>query len=186
VPPPAAPRGVPAPSAPPPAAAPSAPATPPSLARAPAPAPVHASGSATGNDPVTRARAAADTGDWGTVLRIWEEAGNSRDASLLADLSPHAERAHLWCLRQVDDAENAAQDRRYDDAMRSLELVRRSLDGTTCPIAVDAERGERAIERLMAIERGSPDQADAPEVLRRRAYQEFRGSRWAPLFRSRS
>ena len=182
----------------PPAAAPSVPVAPPARAQAPSlaqtpslpqsqgPGSVRASGSATGNDPVTRARVAADSGDWGAVLRLWEETGNSRNATLLADLSPYAERAHLWCLRQVDDAEQAARDRRYDDAMRSLDLVQRSLEGTTCPIAVDAERGERAIERLMAIERGSPDQADAPEVLRRRAYQEFRGSRWAPLFRSRS
>jgi hypothetical protein len=181
-----APRVAPSPVAPPAPAPKAAPVPPPAIAQAPRANPVGASGSATGNDVRSRARAASETGDWGTDLRLWEEAGDGRDAGLLADLSPYAERAHLWCLRQVDDAERAAQARRYEDARRSLELVRRCCEGTSCPIAVDAERGERAVERLMAIEQGSPDQADAPEMLRRRSYQEFRGSRWAPLFRSRS
>jgi hypothetical protein len=142
------------------------------------------SGSASGKDLVTRARTCATGGDWGGVLHCYDEAGDGRDPAALAAIAPLAERAHLWALRQIDDAEKAARSRDYPDAMRCLSLIQRSLEGTSCPVAVDAERGQRAVERLMAIEQGSPDRSDAPEALRRRSYQEFRGSRWAPLFRS--
>ena len=84
------------------------------------------------------------------------------------------------------EAEAAARARRFPEAIRTLSVVQSELHDTQCPALTDAERGERAVRCLIAIERGSPDSTGTPEELRKQAYADFRGTRWAALFRSRA
>jgi len=132
------------------------------------------------------ARAAAAGGHWGEVLQLASASRSSLSAADAAEMATLEQGACQWTLDSMASAEEAARERRYKDAERSLEIVRRELSDTTSPAWNDAQRGMVAIQRLVSIEQGSPDSADSPETQRKRAYSEFRGSRWAPLFRSRS
>lgn len=139
-----------------------------------------------GSTPVlARARTAAADQAWGDLVRLGETLPATDTGSDAYEVRMLVQSAYTWTLDSLSTAQTAAAERRYDDALRTLEVVRRELDGTTCPAVRDAERGRRAVERLRDIERGSPDQADAPEADRRVAYAEFRGSRWACLFRKK-
>ena len=120
------------------------------------------------------------------MLQLADAPGVALPATDAAALKALSADAYQWILDSMASAEQAARQHRYPDALRTLGIVRRELSDTTCPAWNDAQRGTVAIERLVAIEQGSPDAADASETERKRAYSEFRGSRWAPLFRSRS
>jgi hypothetical protein len=84
----------------------------------------------------------------------------------------------------MGDAERFAGEQHPDAALRALELVSRELTGTIHPASVDAVRGQDAMRVLQQIEGASANAATA-DMLRKDAYARFRGSRWAPLFRSR-
>ncbi len=153
----------------------SRPATP-SLASAPALKPLPT---------MDRARRAAADGRWGEVLRIADEAPRLPTAEK-AELDGYVRSANEWVQTSLASAVASAKERQFTSARRTLTVLTAQLDGTTCPGLIDAERGSRAVERLSAVEQGSPDQFDAPEQIRKQAYSEFRGTRWAPLFRGRS
>jgi hypothetical protein len=78
--------------------------------------------------------------------------------------------------REHGRAEAAARARRFPEAIRTLSVVQSELHDTQCPALTDAERGERAVRCLIAIERGSPDSTGTPEELRKQAYADFRGT----------
>lgn len=134
--------------------------------------------------PMPRARAAAGEGRWGDVLKVNDESPRLSSAER-SELDSLVRRANDWVLGSFEAVLASAKDRRYPDAKRTLTVLTTQLDGTTCPGLIDAERGVRAVDRLSAIEQGAPDQVDAPEQLRKASYAEFRGTRWASLFRSR-
>lgn len=147
---------------------------------APSPKPTTPARAAT---PIERARAAAVREQWGEVLRIAEEA---RDPSIPdgAEMAALVDRANQWVARTMNDAERYAGDQRPDAALRLLEALARELAGTIHPASVDAVRGQEAMKVLQQIAGASANAATA-DMLRRDAYARFRGSRWAPLFRSR-
>ncbi|MFO0931935.1 MAG: hypothetical protein U1E39_04415 [Planctomycetota bacterium] len=162
-----------------------APATPkpaPFVAPAPAPAP-KSPAAVRAATPIERARAAAVREQWGEVLRIAEDA---REPSVPdgAEMSALVDRANQWVARTMNDAERYAGDQRPDAALRLLEALARELAGTIHPASVDAVRGQEAMKVLQQIAGASANAATA-DMLRRDAYARFRGSRWAPLFRSR-
>ncbi len=133
---------------------------------------------------LSRVRAAAATARYGEVIRLGETERPSPGER--AEFDALVQRAHTWVLSSMAEAEAAARARRLPEAMRTLAVVRSELHHTQCPALTDAERGERAVRCLIAIERGSPDSKGTPEELRKQAYADFRGTRWAALFRSRA
>ena len=132
---------------------------------------------------IERARAAAVREQWGEVLRIAEDV---REPSVPdgAEMAALVDRANQWVARTMGDAEKYAADQRPDAALRLLEALSRELAGTIHPASVDAVRGQEAMKVLQQIANSSANAATA-DMLRRDAYARFRGSRWAPLFRSR-
>ncbi len=204
VPPPPAPRALPPPASPVAPARPTTPMLPAPRPIAPAPGPVAGPVMPTpaptaqpvappppkpvigmAGAPMERARHAAAEGRWGDVLKVNDESPRLSVAEK-AEFDALLRRANNWVLGSFDSAMSSARARRYPDAKRTLAVLSTQLTGTTCPGLIDAERGMRAIDRLSAIEQGTPEQADAPEQLRKVAYADFRGSRWASLFRGRS
>jgi len=167
---------------PPVAPAPSATTKSPAIADRAAPAPVPAPAPAPA-DPMTTARAAAADGRWGDVLRV-ADASPRLTAAERGELDALVRRANEWAVEKLDATIALASDKQFADARRTLTLVSTQLSGTTNPNLIDAERGRRAVDALSAIEQGSPDRADAPEQLRKKAYSEFRGSRWASMFKA--
>ncbi len=147
---------------------------------APLPPPAKAPRFAT---PIELARAAAVREQWGDVLRIADDARglSGPDGAEMAALE---DRAHQWVGRTLNDAERFAGDRHPDAALRALDGLSRALAGTVHPASVDAVRGQDAMRVLMQLERASANDPTA-DMLRKDAYARFRGSRWAPLFRSR-
>jgi len=133
---------------------------------------------------LARVRAAAVAARYGEVIRLGET--ERPPAGDRAEFDAIVQRAHTWVLASMAEAEAAARARRFPEAMRTLAVVRAELHATQCPALTDAERGERAVRCLIAIERGSPDSKGTPEELRKQAYADFRGTRWAALFRSRA
>jgi len=132
-----------------------------------------------------RVRRAADDGRWGEVLKI-ADAAPKVTTSEKAELDGYVRRANEWVQTSLASVVTSAKEREYTSARRTLTVLATQLDGTTCAGLIDAERGSRAVDRLSAVEQGSPDQLDAPEQIRMQAYAEFRGTRWATLFRGRS
>jgi hypothetical protein len=132
---------------------------------------------------LAEARSAAGADAWGRVLKAADAAEKlARDESTV-EISLLAQRAVRWSLETLQGASEAAREHRWAQALTSLATVRREMAGRAQEI--DAERGERAIERLLAMGRGSPDAAVDPadvEQERRIAYAEFRGTRWSALF----
>jgi hypothetical protein len=123
-----------------------------------------------------QARVAASAQSWGEVMRVSDAAvGLPRDGDVI-EIELLARRAATWSLERLQGAADAARERRFAAAIDSLGNVRREMAGRVQEI--DAVRGERAVERLAAIDRGGAD-ADA---IRRKAYADFRGTRWASLF----
>ncbi len=155
------------PSAPAPVAAPRAPIAPPNPATL-----------------LSRVRSAAAGARYGEVIRIGETETPSRADR--AEFDALVQRALDWVLASMAEAEAAARARRFPEAIRTLSVVQSESHDTQCPALTDAERGERAVRCLIAIERGSPDSTGTPEELRKQAYADFRGTRWAALFRSRA
>jgi len=133
--------------------------------------------------PIERARAAAVREQWGEVLRMDEDA-HGLTGSDGAEMAALADRANQWVARTMNDAERFAGDRHPDAALRALDGLSLALAGTIHPASVDAVRGQDAMRVLQQIERASPNDPTA-DMLRKDAYARFRGSRWAPLFRSR-
>lgn len=131
-----------------------------------------------------RARRAAADGRWGEVLKL-ADASPSLTAAERVELDGYVRRANEWVQQSLASVVVSARERQFTSARRTLSVLTTQLDGTTCAGLIDAERGSRAVERLSAVEQGSPDQLDAPEQIRKQAYAEFRGTRWAPLFRGR-
>ena len=130
-----------------------------------------------------RARSASVREAWGDVLRAAEAPGvPPSDAVELAQL---AERARAWVSRTMADAERAATERRLEEALRLLERVRRETEGTSLPAGIDAERGLRAVRALATMDAEAAKGSPTAETLRRQSYADFRGSRWAALFRAR-
>jgi hypothetical protein len=154
-----------------------APAAPPAFVRAPQPVALRREPT-----PIERARVAAASGEWGEVLRIHEGPGRFVDAAETAEMANLVDRANQWIARSMSEAEKAAAERQADDALEILDRVGRELLGTTHPASIDAERGEDAVRSLVAVEESEGSAADS---MRKDAYSRFRGSRWAPLFRSR-
>jgi hypothetical protein len=143
---------------------------------------------------IERARAAAVREAWGEVLRINEGPGRGLPPTEAVELAKLVDRANQWVARSLGDAERYAGERHPADAARVLDQVARELEGTMHPATVDAARGQDAMRVLTMIEKGAADGARAAaatdggpsaDTLRRDAYSRFRGSRWAPLFRSR-
>lgn len=153
----------------------------PQVAPEPAPAPKAAPRPAT---PIERARAAAVREQWGEVLRIDEDARRELSPTDAAEMAALVDRANQWVGRTMNDAERYAGDQRPDVALRLLDGLARELAGTVHPASVDAVRGQEAMRVLQQIAGASANAATA-DMLRRDAYARFRGSRWAPLFRSR-
>lgn len=163
---------------------PSMPSTPRPVAATPAPSPRAPLAPPSPGTLMSRLRAAAAGARYGEVIRIGEtETPSPADR---AEFEGLVQRAQTWVLTSMAEAEAAARARRFPEAIRTLSVVRTELRDTQCPALTDAERGERAVRCLIAIERGSPDSAGTPEELRRQAYADFRGTRWAALFRSRA
>ena len=135
--------------------------------------------------PMPRARAAAVEGRWGDVLKVNDEP-LPLSSTERSELDALVRRAKDWVSGSFEAVLTSARARKYLDAKRTLTVLTTQLDGTTCPGLIDAERGVRAVDRLSAIDQGAPEQSDAPEQLRKSAYAEFRGTRWAPLFRGRA
>ncbi len=133
---------------------------------------------------LSRMRTAAATAQYGEVIRLAET--ESPSPAERPEYESLRQRAEGWVLKSMADAEAAARGRRFSEAMRTLTVLRAELSRTQCPALTDAERGERAIQCLVEIERGSPDSKGTPEEIRKQAYAEFRGTRWAALFRSRA
>jgi hypothetical protein len=127
-----------------------------------------------------RARAAAAARAWGELARLGDAAADLPRGPERSEVEALAQRAHAWTLDTMSAAVAAAEEGRPGEALRLLEQVRREMGDR--PVARDVERGVLAIERLARIQ-GSPDGGDEPETLRRQAYADFRGSRWAALFR---
>lgn len=134
--------------------------------------------------PIERARAAAVREQWGEVLRIDEDARRELSPADAAEMAALVDRANQWVGRTMNDAERYAGDQRPDVALRLLDGLARELAGTVHPASVDAVRGQEAMRVLQQIAGASANAATA-DMLRRDAYARFRGSRWAPLFRSR-
>jgi hypothetical protein len=133
--------------------------------------------------PIHRARAAAAEGRWGDVFRV-ADAAPTLSRTERTELDSLVRRGQDWVLASFDVVYRAGVERKYPVAKRMLVRMQDELTGTTCPSLIEAERGLGAIDRLSAIEQGSPDRVDAPELLRRDAYAQLRGSRWAGWFRS--
>ena len=129
-------------------------------------------------------RLAAADGRWGEVLRLADASPRVTTAEK-AELDAFVRRANTWVQESLASVVTSAKERQFSSARRTLTVLTTQLDGTTCAGLIDAERGSRAVERLSAVEQGSPDQNDTPEQLRKQAYSEFRGTRWATLFRGR-
>ncbi|MBL9089238.1 MAG: hypothetical protein JNM10_19015, partial [Planctomycetia bacterium] len=134
--------------------------------------------------PIERARAAAVREQWGEVLRLDEDTRRELSPADAAEMAALVDRANQWVGRTMNDAERYAGDQRPDVALRLLDGLARELAGTVHPASVDAVRGQEAMRVLQQIAGASANAATA-DMLRRDAYARFRGSRWAPLFRSR-
>lgn len=132
---------------------------------------------------VERARTAAALGRWGELARLGDEGRTLPKGSDREEVDLLAQRAHGWALDTMAAAVVAAEEHRYADAIGLLERVRREMADR--PVAVDAERGVSAVERLAAIDGSYSARARDAETMRRAAYADFRGSRWASLFRAR-
>jgi hypothetical protein len=122
---------------------------------------------------VGRAREAARSGDWSTVLAMASAQPND---ARLADLS---RQAHRWAHRELDNAVKALEERRYEDALTFVKTVLLQMQGQ--PESVDAEAGLGAIRTLLELRYLDPNGAVAPAV-RRNSFEELRGTRWAQLF----
>lgn len=148
------------------------------------PAPTHPAVVVPTASPMTRARRAAAEGRWGAVLKVGDEPIRLQTTEK-AEFDALVRRANEWVLGSLEAVVTAAKAGDFSQSRRTLAVLAKQLEGTTCPSLIDAERGLRAVDRLSAMEQGSPDQADAPDTIRKKAYAEFRGTRWAPLFKGR-
>ena len=162
-----------------PASSPAAPspARPPALAAAPT---ALAKGGAA-KRLLSEAQAAAAAGSWKEVLRAADDAAGLPRDSDTVELALLAQRASRWSLDSLQAAADAAGLQRYGQAVTTLGVVRREMAGHVQ--AIDAERGLEAVERLVSLDRGSPREAADLEQARRKAYSEYRGTRWAALFK---
>jgi hypothetical protein len=128
------------------------------------------------------AQAAAAAEQWGDVIRVGNEAARLPKGSDTWEIDLLVHRARTWTLETMDAAVQAAASQRYHEAGAMLDRVERVMD--RLPAREDAERGREALARLAEIDRGSPDSPEASDAARKTAYAEFRGSRWAALFRA--
>jgi hypothetical protein len=135
-----------------------------------------------GSSRLERAREAAAEGRYGDVIRLGNEAQKDAPSVDSWEMDHLVRRARTWALDGMNDAVQDALRGDYDTAARTLERVRVAMAGL--PAEIDAERGQRALLRLADIARGSPDAGDGPDSLRKAAYAEFRGTRWAVLFKA--
>jgi hypothetical protein len=129
-----------------------------------------------------RAREAAAEGRFGDVIRLGNEAEKAAPSVDSWEMDLLVRRARTWALDGMNDAVQDSLRGDYDSAARTLDRVRRAMTGL--PVEIDAERGQRALLRLSEISRGSPDATETPDALRKAAYSEFRGTRWAVLFKA--
>ncbi len=130
-----------------------------------------------------RAGAAAASGAWGEVLRIDGEASRLPKGTDVWSIQRWAAYARRWGQENLSAALKEASEGRLPDAMRILAAVRQEMVGVN-PAGEDAMRGEQAVARLVAIQRGSPDGTASGEDQRRAAHAEFMGSRWVALFKA--
>ncbi len=154
------------------------PALPPAAVLSTLPPPVHR-----GPSVLDRARAAAAAERWGDLARLADEARAMPPGAERDEVDLLARRAHAWALDAMASAVAAAEERRYADSLALLARVRREMGDR--PVAIDAERGAEAISRSKEIDVALTSRTGDAESLRRRAYADFRGSRWVALFRSR-
>jgi hypothetical protein len=129
-----------------------------------------------------RARLSAGRGHWGEVIRLGNEAAEAPPTADAWEMDLLVRRARTWALDGMNSAVQDALRGDTDSAARTLETVRRAMAGL--PVEIDAERGQRALLRLADIARGDPDASSEADALRKTAYAEFRGTRWAVLFKA--
>ena len=128
-------------------------------------------------DLLAAARAAAARGEHGAVLALDADA-----ARLPVRADPVAWKALVatsagWCERSLASAVDAAKAKRCEQAAAILAGLRKGAP--TGPVAVEAERGERAVDLARRIE-ATPvaERAKMIEVAR----TTYRGTRWGTLF----
>jgi hypothetical protein len=129
-----------------------------------------------------RARLAAADGRWGEVIRLGNESAKAPPTTDAWEMDLLVRRARTWALDGMNEAVESARKGDIESAAKALERVRKATAGL--PVEIDAERGQRALRRLSDIARGSPEASDTPDALRKAAYAEFRGTRWAVLFKA--
>lgn len=117
-----------------------------------------------------KAEAARDRGAWGRVLQLSDKVEGMEDL---------ARAARRWASDTLQLSVRLLRARSLVPARKSLEAVATEFDGF--PAAVDAKRGLEALRVIDEIRFFEPDSA-VGESLRKKAYEDMRGSRWAVLF----
>ena len=88
-------------------------------------------------------------------------------------------RARDWANERLDTAVDAVASERYADALAAVEEVLLEMRGQ--PESIDAARGLNAIKTLLELRHLNPN-GETAKVLRRKAYEDMWGTRWARLF----
>jgi len=120
-----------------------------------------------------KAEAARDRGAWGRVLQLSDKVEGMEDL---------AKAARRWASDTLQLSVRLLRARSLVPARKSLEAVATEFDGF--PAAVDAKRGLEALQVIDEIRFFEPDSA-VGESLRKKAYEDMRGSRWAVLFQDK-
>lgn len=123
------------------------------------------------------ARAAAARGEHGTVLALDADAARLPVRADPAAWKTLVATSAAWCERSLASAVDAARARKCDQAAEHLGALRRAA--ASGPVAVEAERGERAVDLARRIE--ATPVAERTKMLEV-ARTTFRGTRWSILF----
>jgi len=129
---------------------------------------------------VTRAGAAAEKGDWKTVVRTVNDAARSHGrCPERAQIAEIRKKAQAWAEGEFDAAIKLSRSAEsIDDARAKLMEVRKQLTGE--PEAEEADQGVKALQRLVWITKIKS--ADDATKVRAEAAREYEGTRWTAMF----